>query len=321
MRVIDISQFNGAVDFSKLRDIDGVIIRCGYRGYGKSAKLVEDKKLGENLSGALEAGLKMGVYFVTQAIDEKEARAEAHFVLDLIKPIPLDLGIYIDSENCNNGKGRADYGKLTKAQRTAIINAFCETIEVYGYMAGVYASQSWFTSCFNMYDLKSYKKWVAKYSDYAPSIEWDGWQFTSKGLLEGIGGHVDISTFKEEQTTDETTDKTTETPENTSLEGQTISETTRKTNEEIANEVINGLWGNGDDRKKNLEAAGYNYAEIQRLVNELVKPKAEYYTVKRGDTLSRIAKKYNTTVAYLQNVNGIKNPNKIYIGQKIKVKG
>lgn len=314
MRVIDISQFNGAVDFSKLRDIDGVIIRCGYRGYGKSAKLVEDKKLAENLEGAQRAGLKMGVYFVTQAIDEKEARAEAHFVLDLIKPIPLDLGIYIDSENCNNGKGRADYGKLTKAQRTAIINAFCETIEVYGYMAGVYASQSWFTSCFNIYDLKNYRKWVAKYSDYAPSIEWDGWQFTSKGLLEGIGGHVDISTFKEEQTTDETT-------ENTSLEGQTISETTRKTNEEIANEVINGLWGNGDDRKKNLEAAGYDYTEIQKLVNALVKPKAEYYTVKRGDTLSGIAKKYNTTVAYLQSVNGIKNPNKIYIGQKIKVKG
>lgn len=314
MRVIDISQFNGAVDFSKLRDIDGVIIRCGYRGYGKSAKLVEDKKLGENLNGAFEAGLKMGVYFVTQAIDEKEARTEAHFVLDLIKPIPLDLGIYIDSENCNNGKGRADYGKLTKAQRTAIINAFCETIEVYGYMAGVYASQSWFTSCFNIYDLKNYRKWVAKYSDYAPSIEWDGWQFTSNGLLEGIGGHVDISTFKEEQTTDETT-------ENASLEGQTISKTTRKTNEEIANEVINGLWGNGYDRKKNLEAAGYDYTEIQRLVNELVKPKAEYYTVKRGDTLSGIAKKYNTTVAYLQNVNGIKNPNKIYIGQKIKVKG
>lgn len=314
MRVIDISQFNGAVDFSKLRDIDGVIIRCGYRGYGKTAKLVEDKKLAENLEGAHGAGLKMGVYFVTQAIDEKEARAEAHFVLDLIKPIPLDLGIYIDSENCNNGKGRADYGKLTKAQRTAIINAFCETIEVYGYMAGVYASQSWFTSCFNIYDLKNYKKWVAKYSDYAPSIEWDGWQFTSNGLLEGIGGHVDISTFKEEQTTDETT-------ENASLEGQTISETTRKTNEEIANEVINGLWGNGDDRKKNLEAAGYDYAEIQKLVNALVKPKAEYYTVKRGDTLSGIAKKYNTTVAYLQNVNGIKNPNKIYIGQKIKIKG
>ena len=93
------------------------------------------------------------------------------------------------------------------------------------------------------------------------------------------------------------------------------------TNDQIANEVIAGMWGNGDDRKQRLTSAGYNYTVIQAIVNKLMGAnKAVYYTVRSGDTLSGIASKYDTTYQHLAQINGIANPNKIYAGQKIRVK-
>jgi LysM repeat protein len=92
---------------------------------------------------------------------------------------------------------------------------------------------------------------------------------------------------------------------------------------EVAKEVIAGKWGNGSDRKKNLEAAGYNYTEVQAEVNRILygkKDTKEYYTVKKGDTLSGIAKKYKTTVKQLADCNNIKDVNKISVGQKLRVK-
>ena len=278
MRVIDISQFNGKIDFSKIENVDGIIIRAGYRGYGALAKLVEDKKYKTNIAGAVEAGFKIGVYFVTQAITEKEAREEANFVLDLVKDHDLQLGIYWDSENGNSGRGRADAGKLTRTQRTLLAKAFCERIQAKGYTSGVYASQSWFIDYFNLYELKDLFRWVAKYSNNAPSIAYNAWQYTDSGKVSGISGRVDISVFKEVA-------EVAETKEESIFKGQ------------LKDEIL-------DNFNKKDE----------------IKDTATYYTVRRGDTLSGIAEKYNTTVALLQYINGIKNPNKIDIGQKIKVK-
>ena len=93
---------------------------------------------------------------------------------------------------------------------------------------------------------------------------------------------------------------------------------------QIAEEVIAGQWGNGSDRKKRLTAAGYNYDAVQKVVNQKMAAKKQtahvYYVVKRGDTLSGIASKYGTTYQRLAQINGIANPNRIYVGQKIMVK-
>ena len=79
--------------------------------------------------------------------------------------------------------------------------------------------------------------------------------------------------------------------------------------------------GNGADRKKRLTEAGYDYDAVQKVANQkMVAIEAQYYTVKRGDTLSGIASKYGTTWQKLQAMNGISNPNKIYPGQPIRVK-
>lgn len=93
----------------------------------------------------------------------------------------------------------------------------------------------------------------------------------------------------------------------------------KKSNEEIANEVIKGYWGNGDERKRRLKEAGYDYNAIQKIVNEKFNQK-QYYTIQYGDCLSTIAEKFGTTVDNLVALNGIKNPNIIYAGQVIRVK-
>jgi len=304
MRVIDVSEFNGGIAWHNVANsCDGAIIRAGYRGYGQGT-LVTDKKFKANIEAATKAGVNIGVYFVTQAISEVEARLEARYTIGLIKGYKLTLPIFIDSEDANKGAGRADSGKLSRNKRTAILKAFCEEIQKEGYAAGIYASEYWLNNLCDISKLKNFYLWVAKYSTKEPSIEWDAWQYTSVGRINGVTGNVDISDFK-----------------NISINKPT-TKPTKKTKEEIADEVIAGKWGNGADRKAKLEAAGYNYKEIQTKVNEKLSNNSgkKYYTVKAGDTLSAIAKKYNTTVDKLVKLNNIKNANKIYAGQKLRVK-
>lgn len=102
----------------------------------------------------------------------------------------------------------------------------------------------------------------------------------------------------------------------------------KKSNEAVAKEIVAGKggWGNGTDRVARLKKAGYNPSTVQAIVNKLVNAKKKptsskvYYTVKKGDTLSGIAAKYKTTWQNLQKMNGIKNPNVIKPGQKLRVK-
>ena len=97
----------------------------------------------------------------------------------------------------------------------------------------------------------------------------------------------------------------------------------KKTNEQIADEVIAGKWGNGADRKKRLEQAGYNYNAIQTIVNTKLggnKTKVVRYSVRRGDTLSSIAAKYGTTWQKIAKDNNLANPNLIYPSQVLIIK-
>lgn len=252
--VIDVSQFNGSISWAKVATAcDGAIIRAGYRGYG-SGTLVTDSNFKNNIAGAKKAGVPIGVYFVTQAITEAEARQEARYTVELIKGYKMAYPIFIDSENgASNGSGRADAGKLSKDKRTAILKAFCKEVEKLGYEAGIYASEYWFNAYTDVSKLKKYYIWVAKYSTSKPNLNYDAWQYTSKGSVAGVTGKVDISTFKAIKT---------EKPEPVGKP---------KSDETIAKEVIAGKWGNGEQRKKKLKAAGYDYEKIQAIVNKLLK--------------------------------------------------
>ena len=267
--VVDVSYIQSkTIDWAKVKaaGISGAIVRCGYRGYGSSAALKEDSMFLNHIQGAYKAGLKVGIYFFTEAVNEAEGRAEARFALAQLKKsgVKITYPIAVDTENisASNPIPRANSSKLSVANRTAAIKGFCEEIKKNGYEPMIYASTSWLNNQLNMSKLP-YKVWVAQYNT---SVTYKGsyimWQYTSTGKVNGISGVVDKShSYYALGNAKPMTPTTTTT---------TTTKPALKSIDVIAKEVINGQWGSGDERKKKLTAAGYNYDAVQKKVNEII---------------------------------------------------
>ena len=201
--VIDVSSFQKPIDWQKVKaaGIKGVIIKCGYRG-AEDAILKLDSRFKEHITGAHKAGLKIGVYFFTGAINAKEGKEEAVYTLNLIKQmgIPLSYPIAIDSEDVfwenedgSKGRGRANHGVLSTAKRTEAVKAFCDEIKAQGYTPMIYASLNWLRNDLNMSKLP-YDVWVAQYNstcDYKDKYVM--WQYSSNGRVNGVSGNVDMN--------------------------------------------------------------------------------------------------------------------------------
>ena len=165
-----------------------MIIRVGYRGSSQGA-LIDDPTFKTNIKGATAAGLKVGVYFFTQAVDEVEAVQEASMVLDRISGYKISYPVFLDVEGSG---GRGD--KIDSATRTAACKAFCNTIQNAGYTAGVYANKTWLSQKMDASALSGYKIWLAQYAA-APTYtgRYDLWQYKSTGKVSGISGNVDLN--------------------------------------------------------------------------------------------------------------------------------
>ncbi len=189
---IDVSKWNKTIDWDEVKDagIEFAIIRCGYRG-ASSGALVLDPMYEQNIRGAIEADIPVGVYFFTQAVDEVEAVEEASAVISLIEEYDVDYPVFLDSES-TGGTGRAD--GLEADERTKIHRAFLKTIADAGYETGIYGSRNWLNDQVDMEELSSYKTWLAEYAEVP---EYDGyyhmWQYTSKGTVDGIDTNVDLN--------------------------------------------------------------------------------------------------------------------------------
>ena len=189
---IDVSKWNGIIDWDKVKNagVQFAIVRAGYRG-SVTGSLVEDPQFVANMKGAAAAGIPVGVYFFTQATDEKEAVEEASAVLELIRDFQLSYPVFIDTEGAG-GNGRAD--GLGAETRTLVCEAFCRTVENAGYTAGVYASRNWYNNNLQTARLENYHIWLAEYRS-VPLYQgyYKTWQYTSKGKVDGIEGRVDIN--------------------------------------------------------------------------------------------------------------------------------
>ncbi len=189
-RGIDVSKWQGSIDWSAVAasGINFAIIRVGYRG-SSTGVLVEDPYFKQNIAGARKAGIKVGVYFFTQAISEAEAVEEASMVLTLIAGYQVSYPVFIDTESASNGRANG----LDRNKRTAVVQAFCRTIANGGYRPGVYASKSWYDSQLNASALGSYCIWVAQYNATCTyGGKYDMWQYSSQGTVPGIKGYVDL---------------------------------------------------------------------------------------------------------------------------------
>ena len=193
---IDVSYYNKDINWSAVRaqGIDFAIVRLGGRGWS-SGKLYDDIRTQEYLRGARAAGLKIGAYFYSTAINAYEAVEEASVALNTLGGIGLDMPIFIDMEwSGDYPAGRSDNMSPSEAATVAV--AFCETIRHGGHAAGVYASQNYFLYNIDYTKVMPYSIWLASYTwnNQLPAFGWryDMWQFTDRGLLNGINGYVDL---------------------------------------------------------------------------------------------------------------------------------
>lgn len=301
LKGIDVSKWQGDINWEKVKpNIDFAIVRCGF---GSNATGYDDVKYKKNVTECERLNIPYAVYLYSYAKSESAIDSEVAHALRLVdghKP----FCVYIDMEDGSTAG-------LGKNVLTAFAKRFCEAVKAKGYNVGVYANQNWFQNYLDVASLRNagYSIWCAKYSNNKPNIaaEYDIWQYTSSGRVDGVNGNVDMNYMYND------------------IRNVTTS-AVKKTNKEIAAEVLAGKWGNGDERKERLAAAGYNYKSVQTIVNKMIadqnapKEQVTYYTVKKGDTLSAIAKKYGTTYKKIASDNGIANPNKIYVGQKLVIK-
>ena len=306
MKIIDISKWQGTINFKKVKSagIDGVVIRAGY-GKGN-----HDPKFKEYVEGAIAAGIEyIGAYWFSYAYTDEMAKREAQYCNDVIGDYKshINLPVFFDWEYDSMNYAKKLGMTVNKALITEMNIAFCQRIKELGYEPGYYLNRDYSRNYIDESKLKGYKRWYAYYSS-TKQTDCYLWQYSSSGKVNGISGNVDMN---------ELIGKVTE------------EQPHKKTNAEIAREVIDDMWGTDKTkptREQRLTAAGYDYNAIQALVNKMMAEKTDkdvtkvYYKVKRGDTLSGIAKKYGTTVNQLASWNNIQNVNLIYPGQKLRVK-
>lgn len=183
---VDIDADCGTVDYEALKNagVEFVMLRLGFRGY-ESGNLSLDESYFDALSSADAAGLKIGVYFESQAVSAEEAQQEAQFVLDNISqfhityPVAFDLG-YVTGE-----QSRID--SIPKMQLTEITNAFCARVEEAGYKPIVYGNKYWLLRKIDLTQLGNYDIWLSQdgqIPDYPYTFSM--WQYNQSATLSGM---------------------------------------------------------------------------------------------------------------------------------------
>ena len=183
---IDVSKHQGVIDWNLVAQ-DGV----DNRGYG-TGKMVEDERFDANIQGASAAGIKVGVYYYSQAITREEVLEEANFVLEKIKPYEISCPVVFDVERVSGEPGRMN--DISVEERTEFTRLFCETIQNAGYRPMIYHNTEMGAMMINLEPLEEYDKWFAAYSDqfYYP-YEYKIWQYSQSGRVQGIKGAVDLN--------------------------------------------------------------------------------------------------------------------------------
>ena len=191
---IDVSYHQGEIDWKKVKaaGYDFAFIRIGYRGYAEAGTVNADIRFDEYIQQAQNAGLDVGVYFFSQAVNEEEAREEAKFVLDHLSGYNLQLPVVFDPESILDDDARTDH--VSGEQFTKNTEAFCSAIEAAGYDAMIYSNMLWEAYELDLEKLSAYPVWYADY-ELKPQTPYhfEVWQYTNQGSVDGINGRTDIN--------------------------------------------------------------------------------------------------------------------------------
>ncbi len=194
LKGIDVSVFQGNINWNAVKGdgVDFAFIRLGYRGYTNGAIKV-DSNFHKNIQGAQAAGVKVGVYFYSQAISRTEAIEEAQFCIDELRGYRLDLPVVFDLEGAQNSQYRTR--GMTTQTAVRMVEAFCDTVENAGYRSMYYSYAKFLAEHEGMVaQLKGYDLWMAMYYK-VPFFPYNFqiWQYTSTGKVAGIAKEVDMN--------------------------------------------------------------------------------------------------------------------------------
>lgn len=310
---IDISSHNGNIDFDKVKKagISFAMIRSSWGWFN------EDTMFRANVNGCEAVGMPYGLYHYSYARNLNEAKMEADGLINLAKSCNPNYPICIDMEDADGYKAKNNINNETCIQ---ICEYICRRLEEAGYYAVIYANLNWLNNKINDTRLDKFDKWVAQWSNACTyNKEYGIWQYTSDGKVDGINGRVDmnyaykdyLALIKGIKTADP---QSAPTQQSTGIylikSGDTLSGIAQKYNTNVSYLAqINGI------ANPNIIYAG----QTIKVPTNSNKNNSITYTVKKGDTLSGIASKYNTTYQELARKNNIANPNLIYPGQVLKI--
>lgn len=343
LKGIDVSQWQGNIDWQKVKGA-GVQFAMLRAGYGRNNL---DTKFHRNAQGAAAVGIPVGLYWFSYALNVEMAKKEAQYAVELAKKYKITWPIAYDLEYDTVSYAAKNGVTITKSLATQMAIAFCEEIKRLGYIPMVYTNLDYLNRYFDRSKLP-YNLWYAQYASTASVADKEIWQYSSKGSVPGIAGNVDMNHgYKDYGNGGDSKPDPAPTP-SPAPSGTTLN---------LAVAVMQGKYGAGQDRKN---ALGTRYQEVQDFINHIASASTDtlvaevmqgkygngetrktvlgsrykavqdkidgrgsgavYYTVRSGDTLSGIAAKYGTTYQKIAQMNGIANPNKIYAGQKLRVK-
>ena len=200
---IDVSEHQGNIDWQAAADAGCrfAFIRVGYRGYGEAGTLVRDSMAVQNLQAAKAAGMYVGTYFFSQALNEKEAAEEAELALSVIREsgIEPDLPLMYDPETIRDEWGRAN--GISREQVALNTAAFCKAVQSSSLCeADIYSNLPWEHNYFDADTMNAHSIW---YADYEPlpqtPYHFTWWQYTNEGTVPGIEGFVDLNLWLREK--------------------------------------------------------------------------------------------------------------------------
>ena len=185
---VDISKHNGSINFRSLKasGVDYVMIRLGARGYS-TGQLSLDDNFAENMEEAVEAGLDIGIYFYSQAINQEEAVQEVNFVVQNLEPYRAHITypVAFDMENVSNDKARID--QLSRDDKTTITSSFLSGIQAAGYAPMIYGNKEWLIKNIDLAKLQDYDIWLSQDEDIPDyPYQYTMWQYTTTGVVNCI---------------------------------------------------------------------------------------------------------------------------------------
>lgn len=238
---IDVSQYQEIINWEKVKpQIDFAILRLGWIGNYDNHTL--DSYFNRNYEECKRLNIPFGIYVYNYCRTVEAVESAIKWIKKIMSNKSIELPIFIDMED-------KSIENETKEKLTVICEYFCEEIKKLGFKAGVYANRNWYVNYLNKNRLyNKYTLWIAHYTNETEKYkgEYDIWQNSSKGKIEGIKGNVDTNYLY-----------------NIDL----LNNTNDKDIEEKAIDVINGRYGNGEERKQKL---GNTFQNVQNIVNQIL---------------------------------------------------